>query len=359
MAKVQVFTGIYKGGTKYEYGVGEHIFSSKLGSVVIPEGLRLRVYQGNSKADWYGPPMWEGEYDDLTYYNCGWWESVLEIKETENTLSGGSFATFKWSSPTGVGTKYPLFVRVPVGSADCPGFVQGKEVQHVEVPDNSQITIFESRGLNDGSLTLGPGNHDVKSFGILSYNFRRDAWKLIATSLDLDNAVDVGDDTSPLLQSMQAGNSSNLSALIEIQVSDRFPMNMTSEWDAVASANEVTGNAIFESVTTKAASIVGGGFGQLSSDGLSVELIAEGGLNVDPFSQSTITMITDIGKRAIPASETYQNERTGEKVVISGSVTMQHASASNIRIEGGSLADEKPIQINGWAPTSIVVTPKE
>ena len=364
MANVKVFEQSYQASYDHQFGVGEHKITFPPCSMVVPTGLIVRIYKGDSVADVSTDIFWEGAYNDLSFYVTGnlwdWNPCVLEI--TETTATPENLATFSWPSYFSKTDYYTVFQKVHIGQENVPDIITryGKDVSSLQVPEHSEFTMYKGTQQSGSHLKLEPGTHDIADFLCKSYNFTTDTWKLVGTFLDFDNAIELDDSDPPRAQTAKADNPSDLDAEINISVSDGFQMEMTSEWDVEASTTigvEVEGSGIFASVTAEASATVGGGYGQSSSDGESVELTASGTVEVPAHSEAEITMLTTVGKRKIPSSETYEDERTGERIEIKGSITTKYASESHIQITGGQVPQGDTIETNGKPPTSVESSP--
>lgn len=347
MATVRCFSGTYLSGQQLTLNEGAHQNHWGHGprSMIVEPGATCVIYSGQSIGDDYTITFYEGQYDDMGFYQVSapWGWVTIDVKATD--VDKDTLATLKWKTYP---DNYPMFVKIPLGKENIPDssgkvnkIYPGVNATDVSIPANTHITLYGKTGESGDSLPLDPPGGGIQGLSAHSYNFTADEWKLISTQADTDNITQDDSDEPPRVVSSNVKNNSDFEVDMEVECSDEFSTDMTSSWDVSAETTigvSVSEEAVFADFEESVEVSIGGSYGQETTDGQSVSLGATGTVQVPPNSEATMSMITNVGSMTIPTTLIYENQRTGAQETIQGSITTKFAASNEFDVSGGQLS---------------------
>ena len=327
MPEVHAWAGTWQQGKFYALDEGNHNIG-KIGSMVIPEGWMVTPQGGTA--------LYAGTYDDLSWYDYQFnGDHSYKVETTD--IDNLALMEIQWIGNFN-GSTIKLNQTVPPGTYNAEKKYWPDAAIGCVLPPNSTCVIYGEGSEQGNAQTLDTeGYNSWSNMTVKSVKFELDGWTQISSSLG-DGVFD--DDASVDSQSAHANNESEFQATMTVTITDTVETETSQEWDTSASIStgvsagtDIGPVEIEASIETE----VGASYGQTSSDGQSTELSREVDVDVPPGGEAKITMQVTVGKATIPVTRQLQNDRTGEIITETGTITSNYASDTEISVEGGEM----------------------
>ena len=188
-----------------KFNIGQGIYKGKIGKLDVPEFSEVTIYNSpyvdRGKASY---TFRAGRYENMDIW-FGWMGSdsskLIEVRQT-GIEKFALLECYRYRKHNGKLISLNLKLE-PVESAYTHDdkLLPNDWVECVRVPKNSTVTLYDNKEYGGGQVTLKPGWHELKDYGLAakvsSLRFKLDDWKFVGRELgEIENKKEVG---SPVL----------------------------------------------------------------------------------------------------------------------------------------------------------------
>ena len=328
---------IWGKGARRELAPGHH-YKVKAGSLKVPEGEVVRLYQKQDKTGRKSRPLYEGTYQDTSFHVSGtnYRPGVIVVEKTDvrkvDTVKIGW--RVKWKSGRRSG-HFPMQLRIPIGDRRMGDDFPNDEIEWIEIPFGLSVELYNNDRWMGGNLFFGGNKEgetvriDLKDYGysdrVSSMRVKADDWEMVG--LELRDPKIVGQ-SKKVAATSKLFNNSEHTATVSKEIAYTVTKTVGEEWNVgsrvCASIGFETNTAV--KVTGNLEVEISGSYGGNKSTETSRTYEDEVSVEIEGRGAASISSIVEYGKLEAEAIRKWRNKRTGKIIEETGKITVEDGS---------------------------------